>query len=72
MNILADIMTNTQVSYLCPCCSKRHWHGNGGDHTANRVECRGSHCKATPGDVRIHITEQTVRQLKSKRKHTKA
>ena len=60
--IIADLMTDTQFSYQCLMCSKRHWHGNGGDWASNRVEKRGGHCSRAR-DVRIHITDQTRRTL---------
>ena len=69
--IIANLMTDTQFSYQCLMCSKRHWHGNGGDPITNRVECRGSHCKAVHQDVKIYITDETVRKLKPKRKQKK-
>ena len=38
--IIADLMTDTQFSYQCLMCSKRHWHGNGGvNHSQLFANC---------------------------------
>lgn len=68
LHVRASVMTDTQFSYAC-LCGKQHWHGNGGNPHGNRTEFRSVHCRAqVRGDVCIHITDETVRKLKPKRK----
>ena len=55
-------MNDTQFKYRCTCKRGYHAHGNGGDADTNRVEIRSSHCPLYQGDVRISITEETVRR----------
>ena len=61
-------MTDTTFKYKCNCKKGFHVHGNGGDPFANRVESRSSHCAEFKGEMRIHITDNTIRKLKSKPK----
>ena len=58
-------MTDTQFKYKCSCKHRRHTHGNSGDPFKNRREFRTSHCPQDDRDLCIHITDKTVRRLKS-------
>ena len=68
IDVQAFEMTDTTFKYRCKCKKGFHIHGNGGDPFTNRVEHRSSHCPEFEGDVRIHITDNTMRKLKSKSK----
>ena len=58
-------MTDTQFKYKCSCKHRRHIHGNSGNPLKNRREYRSSHCPRDDREVCIHITDKTIRRLKS-------
>ena len=68
IEVQAFEMTDTTFKYRCKCKKGFHLHGNGGDPHTNRVEHRSSHCPEFEGEVNIHITNNTMRKLKSKSK----
>ena len=76
MEIIADSIDRTHISYQCPNCSrfffkngkKRknpklvfHRHGSCGDLT-NRVEHRVSHCLNNAGEIKLMVTDATTRK----------
>lgn len=62
LDVDAERVDRTHVSYLCPFCARTHRHGSGGD-IRNRVEDRSTHChRRRPHNVRIQITDQTERE----------
>ena len=63
-SIVADLMTETQFSYICPVCNNRHYHGNNRDMFRNRTEYRQSHCLKNPRELSIIINENTRRDKK--------
>ena len=70
-------MTDTTFKYKCPCKKGFHVHGNGGDPFTNRVEYRSSHCIAQQKskesvELEIHITDDTIRKLTSKKPGNKS
>ena len=66
MDVEAFEITETLFKYMCIHCERGyHSHGSAGD-VSNRVEERVSHCPQCPGELRIHITDATIRKLKSK------
>ena len=65
MDVQAVEITETVFKYTCNCKRGFHSHGSAGD-VSNRVEERVSHCPQCPGELRIHITDATIRKLKSK------
>ena len=65
MDVQAVEITETVFKYKCNCKRGFHSHGSAGD-LSNRVEERVSHCPQCPGELRIHITDATIRKLKSK------
>jgi predicted SprT family Zn-dependent metalloprotease len=67
-HVRAYEMNDTQFKYKCKCKKGYHAHGNGGDPHSNRVEYRSSHCPHIKSEVAVHITDETARKLKSKRK----
>ena len=64
-HVIAYEMTDTQFKYKCQCKHRPHIHGNSGDPLKNRCEYRSSHCPRDDREVCIHITDKTVRRLKS-------
>jgi hypothetical protein len=71
-HVTAFEMTDKQFKVRCKCKKGYHLFGNCGDAVTNRTEYRSSHCPETDlcnmREMAIHITEQTVRKLKSKPK----
>ena len=68
-HVTAFEMGEKQFKVKCKCKKGYHLFGNGGDVLSNRTEYRSSHCLDTDGrELAIHITDQTVRKLKSKSK----
>ena len=68
MDVQAYEITSAIVKYRCQCKRGFHIHGSAGD-LSNRVEERVSHCHLYPDvPVRIHITDATIRKIKSKPK----
>jgi predicted SprT family Zn-dependent metalloprotease len=67
-HVTAYEMNDSQFKYRCKCKKGYHSHGNCGDPETNRVEYRSSHCPHIKTEVAVHITDETARKLKSKRK----
>jgi len=68
-DIVVDIITPKRIKYVCPCCNnakwkiKKYYHYHGNDNNnENRIEERGSHCGRMRGDLRLHITDKTIRE----------
>lgn len=77
VDVIAKTIDNKHIVYKCDICSYRykkngemsarskivnHYHGSCGDLT-NRIEYRTSHCVIYPHNVRIHITDETIKML---------
>ena len=62
-DVIADEITATQFSFICPYCRIRHYHGNCLDYCSNRIEHRTSHCMQKPMELKIKIDETTKRDL---------
>ena len=63
-DVIADEMTATQFSYVCPHCEKRHYHGNCLDPVTNRIESRHSHCLKGGREINIKIDSSITKRLK--------
>ena len=64
-HVTAFEMTDAVFKYRCQCKRGWHSHGNGGD-TSNRTEYRVAHCLKHAGkQMAIHITDETVRKIKT-------
>ena len=81
-SIIAKTIDDVYFTYECTNCwtkynkdgepaktAKRQIHKYGSEgNLENRVENRGSHCMKNNKEMKIHITNQTIRQIKKNNK----